>query len=52
MGSEMCIRDRVLEQAHLKKPAMFTVYETLAERGLIETGSYPRLPEELKDMLK
>ena len=49
---EIFQEEKVLEQAHLKKPAMFTVYETLAERGLIETGSYPRLPEELKDMLK
>ncbi|MBU5473026.1 energy-coupling factor ABC transporter ATP-binding protein [Roseburia sp. MSJ-14] len=42
----------VLKQAHLKKPAMFTVYETLVEKGLVEDGSYPRVPEELKGVLK
>ena len=42
----------VLVQAHLKKPAMFTVYETLVEKGLVEDGSYPRVPEELKGVLK
>lgn len=49
---EIFQEEEVLEQAHLKKPAMYTVYEALAERGLVETGSYPRLPEELKNILK
>lgn len=49
---EIFQNEKVLEQAHLKKPAMYTVYEALAERGLVETGSYPRLPEELKTILK
>ena len=49
---EIFQNEAVLEQAHLKKPAMLTVYEALRTRGLVEEGSYPRVPEELEKVLK
>ncbi len=49
---EIFQNEEVLEQAHLKKPVMYTVYEMLEERGFAEAGEYPRIPEELKSALK
>lgn len=49
---EIFHRQEILNQAHLKKPVMYHVYEILEERGWIETGSYPRVAEELKYLLK
>lgn len=48
---EIFQNESVLEQAHLKKPAMFTVYEALEARGLIKKGSYPKVAEELEGLL-
>lgn len=42
----------VLVQAHLKKPAMYTVYQSLANFGMIAAESYPRRAEELEQYLK
>ncbi len=49
---EIFQNEEVLNQAHLKKPAMFIIYEALEEHGLVEKGSYPKIPEELKYVLK
>lgn len=39
--------EAVLKQAHLRKPVMLKISEALQERGLMETGSYPKVPEEV-----
>lgn len=44
---EVFLQEHVLKQAHLKKPQMLRVYETLLERELIEPESYPREAGEL-----
>ncbi|MCI8859009.1 MAG: ABC transporter ATP-binding protein [Lachnospiraceae bacterium] len=44
---EVFLQEKVLKQAHLKKPQMLKVYETLSERGLIEPESYPKEAGEL-----
>lgn len=44
---EVFLQEQVLKQAHLKKPQMLKVYETLSERRLIEPESYPREAGEL-----
>lgn len=41
----------VLWQAHLKEPAMLTVYQSLAEFGMVAAGSYPRRAEDLERYL-
>ena len=48
---EIFQNEEVLKQAHLKKPAMLKVYETLRNKGVIKEESYPRLPEELAGTL-
>ena len=48
---EVFLQEQVLEQAHLKKPEMLKVYETLSEQGLIEPESYPREAGELAKAL-
>lgn len=39
--------ETILKQAHLKKPVMLKIAEALQERGLMEAGSYPKVPEKL-----
>ena len=48
---EVFLQEKVLEQAHLKKPEMLKVYETLLARGLVEPGSYPREAGELAKVM-
>ncbi|MEG0961517.1 MAG: ABC transporter ATP-binding protein [Lachnospiraceae bacterium] len=43
--------EKILKQAHLKKPAMLTIYETLLNAGMIKLGSYPKTAEELKEVI-
>ncbi|MEY8390164.1 ABC transporter ATP-binding protein [Lachnospiraceae bacterium 45-W7] len=45
-------QERLLEQAHLKKPEMLKIYEVLLERGLVRAGSYPRQADELADCME
>lgn len=44
---EIFQKEAILEQAHLKKPAMLIVYEALEKAGKIRPNSYPRQPQEL-----
>ncbi len=49
---EVFLDGDLLRQAHLKKPEMLIVYETLLEQGLIREGSYPRQAVALEDAMK
>lgn len=49
---EVFLQEQVLKQAHLKKPEMLKVYETLLARGLVESGSYPREAGELAEAMR
>ncbi len=44
---EIFLQDKLLEQAHLKKPEMLKIYEILLKRGLVCEGSYPKDAMEL-----
>lgn len=45
-------RDKeILCRAHLKEPAMLTVYKSLTSSGMVAEGSYPRRAEELEQYL-
>lgn len=48
---EVFQQEEVLKQAHLKKPEMLTVYETLSAQNLILKDSYPRQAKELAEAL-
>ena len=48
---EVFQQEEVLKQAHLKKPEMLTVYETLSAQDLILKDSYPRQAKELAEAL-
>jgi len=46
---EVFLQQRLLEQAHLKKPVLLAVYEILQRQGVIRAGSYPRTVDELAE---
>ncbi|TGY93641.1 ABC transporter ATP-binding protein [Petralouisia muris] len=48
---EVFRQEEVLKRAHLKKPQMLTVYETLLRKNLIRPDSYPRQAKELAETL-
>ncbi len=48
---EVFCQEQMLCQAHLKKPEMLQVYETLRKKGLIREGSYPRQAGELAEAM-
>jgi cobalt/nickel transport system ATP-binding protein len=48
---EVFRQEEVLKRAHLKKPQMLTVYETLLRKNLIHPDSYPRQAKELAETL-
>lgn len=49
---EIFQQEQVLRQAHLRKPEMLQVYETLLARGMAKPGAYPRRAAELADIIK
>lgn len=48
---EVFQKEHILAKTHLKKPEMLTVYETLLQKQMIQTGSYPRQAKELREVL-